>query len=165
MSNLAGPFPSLSPFVPCGNSSPELLLRLSPAHAPLRTLARQAEPADAFAVSLSLSRTKPEPQPSPDGRIRPTLASSPPPDPVAGVPAPPLPLIQSEPPDLRSTVQIRSDPSQPHPIPVNQGSFALKPLCFPKINPRSGIVQKYLQKSPFIYVLDPDLLGNTTRHP
>ena len=69
------------------------------------------------------------------------------------------------PPDLRSTVQIRSDPSQPHPIPVNQGSFALKPLYFPKINPRSGVVQKYLQKSPFIYILDPDLLGNRTRHP
>ena len=46
---------------------------------------------------------------------------------------------------------------------MNHGIFAKEPLSLFKINPRSGVVQKYLQKSPFIYVLDPDLLGNRTR--
>ena len=46
-----------------------------------------------------------------------------------------------------------------------RGLFANKPLGFIKINPPSYAVEEYLQKSPFIYVLDPDLLGNRTRHP
>ena len=75
MSNLTGPFPSLSPSVPCGNSSP--------AHAPLRTLAHQANPADAFAVSRARSPSGRSPKPELNEPGRPFSA-------FAGDPAAPL---------------------------------------------------------------------------
>jgi len=62
---------------------------------------------------------------------------------------------RSQPSDLNRTVQIRLDPSQLVRKTVNRVGFALKPLCFSKINPPSSSVEKYLQISPCFYDLAP----------
>ena len=45
------------------------------------------------------------------------------------------------------------------------GVFAKEPLNFPRFNPRSKSVQKYLQLSPVLSVLAPELFRNRTRSP
>ena len=64
-----------------------------------------------------------------------------------------------QPSDRDPTIQIQSEPKLKSRVPVNRALFAQEPLCFSKFNPQFYPVQKYLQNSPYIYVLAPDPLG------
>ena len=132
---LAGPFPLLFPICPARDGSPSPLLHPSLVRATIQPSPRLSKPLGVFPVTCTSFQGKPHLNLSQDGRFRPMLASSPPPaaaqprcrclSTAASAPNRPEPL------DLDPMIQIRSNPSQPDPIPVNQAILGKSPsvLC------------------------------------
>jgi hypothetical protein len=73
-----------------------------------------------------------------------------PPTPAAG------PLRRRPPLDLDPMDQIQSNRSQQKPYWSNLRNFAKETFSFIRINLRSYLVQKYLQKYPFSSILAPE---------
>ena len=153
---LADPF---SPFLSLGSAricSPEPRLAAPPSRAPSATPTRRASPAIEFTASRARFPTQSRAKPSPErpfpvcsGEPPPSLARHRPPCAAAARPVSPWPS------DLNRTAQIRLDPGQPNPIPVNPRTFYKRDPRFIQNQPAVLLCSKiflfksfYLQKEP-----------------